>query len=93
MQKTLIAGAVALLMASPLVATTSADARQFKKSSTVTACSTTGFDCYTAPVVKSRVGKKLVLRNGTRIDCGPSCRDTLRKETVDFWFDRMLNGS
>lgn len=88
-----LAAAVAAFVALPLVLPTTADARQYRKSSSVTACSTTGFDCYTAGVVQGRKGKKLVLRNGTKIDCGTSCRDTLRKETVDFWYDRMLNGS
>lgn len=93
MHKAIIASAVAAFVAVPLASPTLADARQYKKSPTVTACSTTGFDCYTAKVVDSRVGKKLVLRNGTKVDCGPNCRDTLRRQTVDFWFDRMLNGS
>lgn len=58
----------------------------------VTACSRSGFDCTTARLIKSPVGPKLVLRGGAKIDCSYDCRDTLRRNTVDFWEDRMLNG-
>ncbi len=94
MKKALMIAALIGIGAAPLVAAGDAEARQGRKASgTVTACSALGgFDCYTAGVEESRVGRKLVLRGGTRVDCGPDCRDTLRRETVDFWTDRMLNG-
>jgi hypothetical protein len=95
MQKALMIAALLGLGVAPLVATTTAEAKQTRKSlGTVTACSTNGrFDCYTARVVQSPVGRKLVLRGGATIDCGYDCRDTLREKTVDFWDERMLNGS
>jgi hypothetical protein len=33
------------------------------------------------------------LPGGTWIECGRSCRDTLRRETVDFWKDRGYPGA
>lgn len=94
MKKALMIAALIGFGAGSLLAVGNAEAKNRKPASTVTACSTLGgFDCYTARVEQSRVGRKLVLRGGTRIDCGPDCRDTLRRETVDFWTERMLNGS
>lgn len=93
MRNALIIAALVGLGAAPLIIAGDASASSRKSQGSVTACSTLGgFDCYTARVEQSRVGKKLVLRGGTRIDCGPDCRDTLRRSTVDFWQDRMLNG-
>lgn len=59
------------------------------KSSTVTACSRYGSDCYTAPVRQTSLGPKMQLKGGTWIWCETDCRDTLRRETVDFWQDQM----
>jgi len=53
----------------------------------VTACSHYDFDCYTAALVKSRVGWMVRLKGGTLVHCGVTCEDTLRRETVDFWDD------
>lgn len=92
MQKVLMIAAVIGLGAAPLVTAADAEAKQNRKAGTVTACSKSGFDCYTARVVQSPVGRKLVLRGGATIDCGYDCRDTLREKTVDFWEERMLNG-
>jgi hypothetical protein len=93
MQKALAVSALVALCASPLVSATDADARQSRKSpNTLTVCSKSGFDCYTAGVRHTRVGKKLVLRGGATLDCDGDCRDVLRAKTVDFWEDRMLNG-
>jgi hypothetical protein len=93
MRKALVIAALVGFAAAPLLAASDAEAKSRKSAGTVTACSKLGgFDCYTARVVRSRVGPKLVLRGGTKIDCGYDCRDTLRRETVDFWQDRMLNG-
>ncbi|MDQ8697635.1 hypothetical protein [Hyphomicrobium sp. LHD-15] len=95
MHKVLTFALLVGLGTAPLVASTAADAKQSRKSAnTVTACSERGgFDCYTARVFDSRVGRKMVLRRGTVIDCGPDCRDTLRRETVDFWETLRENGS
>lgn len=95
MQRTLTFALVMGLAAAPLVAADAAGARELRRSSgTVTACSERGhFDCYTARVVQSPVGRKMVLKHGTVIDCGYDCRDTLRRETVDFWDTLRENGS
>ena len=93
MRKTLVIATLIAIATTPLATADTAEAKQPKRSAgTVTACSKSGFDCYTARVVESRVGRKLVLRGGATIDCGYDCRDTLRVKTVDFWEDRMLNG-
>jgi hypothetical protein len=96
MHRMLTLAALIGLGAAPLVLSGTADAKQYRKKSpqTVTACSERGgFDCYTARVISSPVGRKMALRRGTVIDCGPSCRDTLRRETVDFWDTQRENGS
>jgi hypothetical protein len=54
----------------------------------VTACSSYGSKCYTAKLVRSPVGWKMRLNGGTLIDCGVTCQDTLRRETIDFWEDQ-----
>lgn len=54
----------------------------------VTACSKYGSKCYTAKLVRSPVGWKMRLKGGTLVDCSETCRDTLRRETVDFWHDQ-----
>lgn len=95
MHKSIMIAALIGLGATPLLAS-DAEARKpswKSKPGTVTACSRYGHDCYTARVVQSRVGPKLVLRGGTTIDCVGDCRDTLREKTVDFWETRTLNGN
>lgn len=54
----------------------------------VTACSTYGEGCYTAPVRQTSVGPQVRLKGGTWIYCEVDCRDTLRRATVDFWHDQ-----
>ena len=45
----------------------------------------------TAPVRSGPQGRLEVrLPGGTWIECGRSCTDTLRRETVDFWKDRGM---
>jgi hypothetical protein len=56
----------------------------------VTAEKTTGTQTVTAPVRPGRWGDEVRLPGGTWIDCGRSCENTLRHETVDFW-DDMTN--
>jgi len=53
----------------------------------VTACSKYNFNCYTAALVKSRVGWMVRLKSGYKHHCGVTCEDTLRRATVDFWED------
>ncbi len=68
--------------------------RKERAAGRVTACSTNGHHaCYTARLVRSPTGMKMRLKGGTLIDCAGDCRDTLRRETVDFWDDqRERNG-
>lgn len=55
----------------------------------VTADSRYGAGSISAPVRNGPKGRLEVrLPGGTWIECGRSCRDTLRRETVDFWKDR-----
>lgn len=55
----------------------------------VTADSRYGGPSITAPVRYGPHGRLEVrLPGGTWIECGRSCRDTLRRETVDFWQSR-----
>jgi len=55
----------------------------------VTAESRYGGASITAPVRQGPQGRLEVrLPGGTWIECGRSCSDTLRRETVDFWKDR-----
>lgn len=54
----------------------------------VTACSTYGEGCTTAPVRQTSVGPQVRLKGGTWIYCEVDCQDTLRRATVDFWHDQ-----
>jgi hypothetical protein len=55
----------------------------------VTAESRYGTATVTGPVRYGPAGRLEVrLPGGTWIECGRDCRDTLRRETVDFWKDR-----
>jgi hypothetical protein len=52
----------------------------------VTAESRYSTESVTAPVRSGPAGRLEVrLPGGTWIECGQSCRETLRRETVDFW--------
>jgi hypothetical protein len=47
----------------------------------------------TAPVRYGSHGRLEVrLPGGTWLECGRSCRDTLRRETIDFWYSRDGRG-
>lgn len=55
----------------------------------VTAESRYGPQTITAPVRYGTHGRlEVMLPGGTWIECGRSCRDTLRRETIDFWQSR-----
>jgi hypothetical protein len=51
----------------------------------VTACSTYGHGCISAPTRQGKWGPEMRLKGGTWIDCESDCRETLRVKTVDFW--------
>ena len=60
----------------------------------VTAESRYGTGVVSGPVRVGPHGRLEVrLPGGTWIECGRSCRDTLRRETVDFWQSRSPSGS
>jgi hypothetical protein len=86
----------ALIMTAASISTAHAGDRSPKGRNigTVTACSTNGhFTCYSAPVRAGRYDKWMRLKHGTWISCESDCRETLRKETVDFWDEQRQNGS
>ena len=59
------------------------------KSGYVTAESRYGYGSITAPVRVTALGRREVrLPGGTWIECRRSCANTLRQETVDFWYIR-----
>jgi hypothetical protein len=76
------------LICQPLAANAEPVTPREIKEKKVTACSSYGSKCYTANLVRSPVGWKMRLKGGTLIDCGVTCADTLRRETVDFWHDQ-----
>jgi hypothetical protein len=81
-----------LILAAAGMATTPADAARRgaeRGYGYVTAESRYGSGTVTAPVRPGRNGRAEVrLPGGTWIECAFSCRDTLRRETVDFWKSR-----
>jgi hypothetical protein len=44
-----------------------------------------GHGTVSGPVRAARHGREVRMPGGTWIDCGRSCAETLRTETVDFW--------
>jgi hypothetical protein len=59
----------------------------------VTAESRYGTGTITAPVRYGSHGRLEVrLPGGTWLECGRSCRDTLRRETIDFWHSQERKG-
>jgi hypothetical protein len=83
-----------LLSAIPLVvsATAPAEARRGPKEPEfgyVTAESRYGPQTITAPVrINARGLREVRLPGGTWIECRRSCANTLRQETIDFWYIR-----
>jgi hypothetical protein len=60
----------------------------------VTAESRYGGATVTAPVRRGPHGRLEVrLPGGSWLECGQSCSDTLRRETVDFWKERGRPGA
>jgi hypothetical protein len=83
---------IALVTQASLLAASAASADRLtareRASGKVTACSTYGEGCTTAPVRQTSVGEQVRLKGGTWIYCEVDCRDTLRRATVDFWHDQ-----
>lgn len=55
------------------------------KAGRVTACSDYGNGCVTGAVRRSRWGYQVQLPSGFWEDCERDCRETLRREQLDFW--------
>jgi len=79
-------------------ATPGADAKQRRRGGDpgygyVTADSRYSGKSITAPVRYGPYGRREVrLPGGTWIECRRSCSNTLRQETIDFWYSRDRNG-
>jgi hypothetical protein len=46
--------------------------------------------CATGAVRNTALGKQVQLPGGSWVDCAGDCREKLRKKTVDFWHEQML---
>ena len=56
----------------------------------ITACSTYGKGCLTAPTRQTRFGREVRMPGGTWIGCKGDCRKALTDETVNFWQKREI---
>jgi len=85
--RSVLGGALAAAIALSLVG--AADAQSRKKGSasqgTVTACSIYGNGCRTAPLRRASNDYEFRLPGGTWMSCKQSCKDTFRREVIDFW--------
>jgi hypothetical protein len=94
MRFSLLAATAAIALsaaAGSMISTAEAQPRRDKSSDYgyVTAESRYGPQTIAAPVRRGSHGRlEVQLPGGTWIECGRSCRDTLRRETVDFWHSR-----
>jgi hypothetical protein len=94
MRRSLLASMAALMLAIAGDALMAAAAAQPRREPGpryvyVTAESRYGGASITAPVRSGPQGRLEVrLPGGTWLECGRSCSDTLRRETVDFWKER-----
>jgi hypothetical protein len=78
-----------------LGAMSAADAQSRRKGGgegVVSACSIYGNGCTSAPVRRAGNDYEFRLPGGTWVSCKQSCKDTLRRETVDFWDTQRENG-
>lgn len=58
----------------------------------VTACSKQNFEkCVTGQTKQAKHGKKVRLPGGTWVYCAGDCKNTLRRYTVDFWYEQKIN--
>jgi hypothetical protein len=79
---TIGAGCTALLFSLPVSAV---------EAGAVRACSqVTAGKCTTGPIRDTALGREVQLPGGSWIDCAGDCREKLRKRTVDFWYEQML---
>lgn len=57
----------------------------------VRTCSIYGNGCTSAPIRRASNDYEFRLPGGTWVSCKQSCKDTLRRETVDFWETQREN--
>lgn len=62
-----------------------AQTRNTRSGATVTACSQYGNGCQTVPLRRGANDDEFRLPGGTWMRCKQSCKDTLRREVIDFW--------
>jgi hypothetical protein len=84
---------VLVVAAGALVTSAEAQPRRYQGDGYVTAESRYSGKSISAPVRYGPRGRAEVrLPGGTWIECGRSCSDTLRRETIDFWDSRDPRG-
>ncbi len=75
----------ALVLAATMVIPAHADRRGHAHGGIVTAESHFGNGTVSGSVRERHSGLEVQLPGGTWVDCGRSCSDTLRRQSVDFW--------
>lgn len=58
----------------------------------INSCSRFGHGCITGRTRSARFGLEVRMPGGTWISCEGSCKDTLARETIDFWDSRSPSG-
>ncbi len=93
LMKTVLSAAMGLPLIFGLIATADAQSRNRSPGAgVVSACSIYGNGCTTAPIRRAGNDYEFRLPGGTWVSCKQSCKDTLRRETVDFWDTQRENG-
>jgi hypothetical protein len=82
-----------LSLALSLVGTADAQSRNKSRGGgVVSTCSIYGNGCTSAPIRRAGNDYEFRMPGGTWVSCKQSCKDTLRRETVDFWDTQRENG-
>jgi hypothetical protein len=58
----------------------------------VTSCSNYGNGCQSAPIRRGTYDYEFRMPGGTWVPCQQNCKDTLRREVIDFWETQRENG-
>ena len=91
--KTLLSATIAVTMImGPAVAPADAQSRSKSREGVVSTCSIYGNGCTSAPIRRAGNDYEFRMPGGTWVSCKQSCKDTLRRETVDFWDTQRENG-
>lgn len=77
--------AIAASLAMAALAAAQADAAPRREKPFVTAVSRYGNGTLTAPTRPARFGYEVQLPGGVWIDCAGDCRETLRRQKLDYW--------